>query len=36
MFGLVDLWNGVGIFFDFFDNDGKKNNFVIVIIGNNG
>lgn len=30
------MWNGVGIFFDSFDNDGKKNNPAIVIIGNNG
>ncbi|KAF6088253.1 lectin, mannose binding 1 [Phyllostomus discolor] len=30
------MWNGVGIFFDSFDNDGKKNNPAIVIVGNNG
>nr|4GKX_A Chain A, Protein ERGIC-53 [Homo sapiens]4GKX_B Chain B, Protein ERGIC-53 [Homo sapiens]4GKX_C Chain C, Protein ERGIC-53 [Homo sapiens]4GKX_D Chain D, Protein ERGIC-53 [Homo sapiens]4GKX_E Chain E, Protein ERGIC-53 [Homo sapiens]4GKX_F Chain F, Protein ERGIC-53 [Homo sapiens]4GKY_A Chain A, Protein ERGIC-53 [Homo sapiens] len=36
VFGSADLWNGVGIFFDSFDNDGKKNNPAIVIIGNNG
>ena len=23
VFGSADLWNGVGIFFDSFDNDGK-------------
>lgn len=23
MFGSADLWNGVGVFFDSFDNDGK-------------
>lgn len=23
MFGAADEWNGVGIFFDSFDNDGK-------------
>lgn len=23
MFGSADMWNGVGIFFDSFDNDGK-------------
>uniref|UniRef100_H0VJ37 Lectin, mannose binding 1 n=1 Tax=Cavia porcellus TaxID=10141 RepID=H0VJ37_CAVPO len=28
--------NGDGIFFDSFDNDGKKNNPAIVIVGNNG
>ncbi|XP_032278651.1 protein ERGIC-53 [Halichoerus grypus] len=36
VFGSADMWNGVGIFFDSFDNDGKKNNPAIVIIGNNG
>ncbi|XP_004579517.1 protein ERGIC-53 [Ochotona princeps] len=36
VFGSADMWNGVGIFFDSFDNDGKKNNPTIVIIGNNG
>lgn len=23
VFGSADMWNGVGIFFDSFDNDGK-------------
>lgn len=23
MFGSADMWNGVGVFFDSFDNDGK-------------
>lgn len=23
VFGAADMWNGVGIFFDSFDNDGK-------------
>ncbi|XP_044513726.1 protein ERGIC-53 [Gracilinanus agilis] len=36
VFGSADNWNGVGIFFDSFDNDGKKNNPAVVIIGNNG
>ncbi|GAB1301821.1 Protein ERGIC-53 [Apodemus speciosus] len=36
VFGSADMWNGVGIFFDSFDNDGKKNNPAIVVIGNNG
>uniref|UniRef100_A0A9L0SJ91 Lectin, mannose binding 1 n=1 Tax=Equus caballus TaxID=9796 RepID=A0A9L0SJ91_HORSE len=36
VFGSADMWNGVGVFFDSFDNDGKKNNPAIVIIGNNG
>ncbi|XP_059845643.1 protein ERGIC-53 isoform X2 [Hypanus sabinus] len=36
VFGAADSWNGLGIFFDSFDNDGKKNNPVILVIGNNG
>ncbi|XP_069076470.1 protein ERGIC-53 [Pleurodeles waltl] len=36
VFGASDLWNGVGVFFDSFDNDGKKNNPAIVVVGNNG
>ncbi|XP_029435262.1 protein ERGIC-53 [Rhinatrema bivittatum] len=36
VFGAADLWNGLGIFFDSFDNDGKKNNPTIVVVGNNG
>ncbi|XP_077203021.1 protein ERGIC-53 [Paroedura picta] len=36
VFGAADNWNGVGIFFDSFDNDAKKNNPAIVILGNNG
>uniref|UniRef100_A0A8C6R1R7 Lectin, mannose-binding, 1 n=1 Tax=Nannospalax galili TaxID=1026970 RepID=A0A8C6R1R7_NANGA len=36
VFGSADMWNGVGIFFDSFDNDGKKNNPSVVVIGNNG
>ncbi|XP_068608836.1 protein ERGIC-53 [Brachionichthys hirsutus] len=36
VYGAADLWNGVGIFFDSFDNDGKKNNPAVVVVGNNG
>ncbi|XP_072108375.1 protein ERGIC-53 isoform X1 [Mobula birostris] len=36
VFGAADSWNGLGIFFDSFDNDGKKNNPVILVVGNNG
>ncbi|XP_077353460.1 protein ERGIC-53 [Festucalex cinctus] len=36
VYGASDKWNGVGIFFDSFDNDGKKNNPVVVVVGNNG
>ncbi|XP_069820914.1 protein ERGIC-53 [Dendropsophus ebraccatus] len=36
VYGAADMWNGVGIFFDSFDNDGKKNNPVILVVGNNG
>ncbi|CAL8317709.1 unnamed protein product [Lota lota] len=36
VYGAADKWNGVGIFFDSFDNDGKKNNPAIVVVGNNG
>ncbi|XP_037341311.2 protein ERGIC-53 [Pungitius pungitius] len=36
VYGAADMWNGVGIFFDSFDNDGKKNNPAIVVVGNNG
>ncbi|XP_053557146.1 protein ERGIC-53 [Bombina bombina] len=36
VFGAADSWNGVGIFFDSFDNDGKKNNPMILVVGNNG
>ncbi|KAM8961002.1 protein ERGIC-53 isoform 2-T2 [Pelodytes ibericus] len=36
VYGAADMWNGVGIFFDSFDNDGKKNNPTILIVGNNG
>nr|XP_057920295.1 protein ERGIC-53 [Doryrhamphus excisus] len=36
VYGAADKWNGVGIFFDSFDNDGKKNNPAIIVMGNNG
>ncbi|KAG9354123.1 hypothetical protein JZ751_012247 [Albula glossodonta] len=36
VYGAADNWNGVGVFFDSFDNDGKKNNPAILIVGNNG
>lgn len=36
VYGAADQWNGVGIFFDSFDNDGKKNNPAVLIVGNNG
>ncbi|XP_075697163.1 protein ERGIC-53 [Rhinoderma darwinii] len=36
VYGAADSWNGLGIFFDSFDNDGKKNNPVILAVGNNG
>ncbi|XP_050185931.1 protein ERGIC-53 isoform X2 [Myiozetetes cayanensis] len=36
VFGAADQWNGVGVFFDSFDNDGKKNNPGVIVVGNNG
>ncbi|XP_064410117.1 protein ERGIC-53 [Latimeria chalumnae] len=36
VYGAADFWNGVGVFFDSFDNDGKKNNPAVLIVGNNG
>ncbi|XP_043922091.1 protein ERGIC-53 [Protopterus annectens] len=36
VFGAADYWNGIGIFFDSFDNDGKKNNPAVLLVGNNG
>ncbi|XP_076615072.1 protein ERGIC-53 [Chaetodon auriga] len=36
VYGAADQWNGVGVFFDSFDNDGKKNNPAIIVVGNNG
>ncbi|KAK7896531.1 hypothetical protein WMY93_021856 [Mugilogobius chulae] len=36
VYGAADKWNGFGVFFDSFDNDGKKNNPAIIVVGNNG
>uniref|UniRef100_A0A8C7NCE4 L-type lectin-like domain-containing protein n=1 Tax=Oncorhynchus mykiss TaxID=8022 RepID=A0A8C7NCE4_ONCMY len=36
VYGAADNWNGIGIFFDSFDNDGKKNNPAVLVVGNNG
>ncbi|XP_034048317.1 protein ERGIC-53 [Thalassophryne amazonica] len=36
VYGAADKWTGLGIFFDSFDNDGKKNNPAIIVVGNNG
>ncbi|KAM6392193.1 protein ERGIC-53 isoform 2-T2 [Rhynochetos jubatus] len=36
VFGAADQWKGVGIFFDSFDNDGKKNNPSVSVIPNDG
>uniref|UniRef100_A0A3P9K604 Lectin, mannose binding 1 n=1 Tax=Oryzias latipes TaxID=8090 RepID=A0A3P9K604_ORYLA len=36
VYGAADRWDGVGIFFDSFDNDAKKNNPAIIVVGNNG
>ncbi|KAL2099639.1 hypothetical protein ACEWY4_004033 [Coilia grayii] len=36
VYGAADQWNGIGIFFDSFDNDGKKNNPAVIVVGNNG
>ncbi|XP_069078238.1 protein ERGIC-53-like isoform X2 [Pleurodeles waltl] len=36
VYGASDLWDGVGIFFDTFDNDDRKNNPIILVVGNNG
>uniref|UniRef100_A0A3Q2U246 Lectin, mannose-binding, 1 n=1 Tax=Fundulus heteroclitus TaxID=8078 RepID=A0A3Q2U246_FUNHE len=36
VYGAADRWNGLGVFFDSFDNDGKKNNPAILVVGNNG
>ncbi|NWQ71508.1 LMAN1 protein, partial [Neopipo cinnamomea] len=36
VFGAADKWNGVGVFFDSFDNDGKKNNPAVIVVGNDG
>ncbi|XP_063984599.1 protein ERGIC-53 [Diachasmimorpha longicaudata] len=36
VFGSSDMWNGLGIFFDSFDNDNKHNNPYIMAVLNNG
>jgi len=36
VFGSVDNWNGLGIFFDSFDNDGLHNNPYISVVLNDG
>ncbi|XP_029430791.1 protein ERGIC-53-like isoform X2 [Rhinatrema bivittatum] len=36
VYGAADFWDGVGIFFDTFDNDTHRNNPIILVIGNNG
>uniref|UniRef100_V9KKZ4 Protein ERGIC-53 n=1 Tax=Callorhinchus milii TaxID=7868 RepID=V9KKZ4_CALMI len=36
VFGAMDNWDGVGIFFDTFDNDDGKNNPIILLMENNG
>jgi len=32
----MDLWKGLGLFFDSYDNDGMKNNPYISVIVNDG
>ena len=36
VFGSSDMWNGLGIFFDSFDNDNKHNNPYIMAVLNDG
>lgn len=36
VFGSSDLWTGLGIFFDSFDNDNKHNNPYIMAVINDG
>ena len=36
VFGSSDKWNGLGIFFDSFDNDNKHNNPYITAVLNDG
>lgn len=36
VFGSNDKWNGLGIFFDSFDNDAQRNNPYILVMLNNG
>jgi len=36
VFGSADNWNGLGIFFDSFDNDGLHNNPYVSVMLNDG
>ena len=36
VFGSTDNWNGLGIFFDSFDNDGLHNNPYVSVMLNDG
>uniref|UniRef100_UPI00358F599C protein ERGIC-53 isoform X2 n=1 Tax=Myxine glutinosa TaxID=7769 RepID=UPI00358F599C len=36
VYGVEDRWNGLGIFLDSFDNDGKDKNPIVLIVGNDG
>ncbi|XP_026470091.1 protein ERGIC-53-like [Ctenocephalides felis] len=36
VFGSSDMWNGLGIFFDSFDNDNKHNNPYVMAVVNDG
>ncbi|XP_069758705.1 protein ERGIC-53-like [Narcine bancroftii] len=36
VYGADDHWHGVGIFFDTFDNDGSKNNPIVLVVQNDG
>jgi len=36
VFGSADNWNGLGVFFDSFDNDGLHNNPYISVMLNDG
>lgn len=36
VFGSTDKWNGLGVFFDSFDNDNKRNNPYVMAMVNDG
>ncbi|XP_043933124.1 protein ERGIC-53-like [Protopterus annectens] len=36
VYGAADNWDGVGIFFDTYDNDDNGNNPIVLVVGNNG
>lgn len=36
VFGSSDKWNGLGVFFDSFDNDNKRNNPYVMAMVNDG